>query len=64
MTTELTLEELDSCRNNNYSIPVSLLGTSVDHAMLENTESKQNQQSNQGQMGSNSNSGTYTNILV
>ena len=62
MTTELTAEELDSCRNNNYSIPVSLLGTSVDHTMTENTESKQDQQSHQGQMGGNVNPGTYTNI--
>ena len=56
ITTELTAEELDSCRNNNYSIPVSLLGTSVDHTMAENTESKQDQ-SHQGQMGGNENPG-------
>ena len=61
ITTELTAEELDSCRNNTYSIPVSLLGTSVDHTMTENTESKQDQ-SHQGQMGANVNPGIYTNI--
>ena len=64
MTTTLTSEELDSCRNNNYSIPVSLLGTSMDHTMTHHVKSKQNQQLHQGQTGANSNSGTYKNNTV
>ena len=58
---ELSSEEVDLCRNRNRndSIPVEeLLGTSVDHTMVDRTELKHDPQSNQPNL--NPDQGNYT----
>ena len=62
---ELSSEEVNLCRNRNRndSIPVEeLLGTSVDHTMVDRTELKQDPQPNQGQPRLHPDQGNYTSI--